>query len=425
MKRWFKLLLVMFVLYFIIQGIFKIFGNGHYMEYSVPLNERDSVTIEETYLSNTKDEKDNYYWKIKVNDKEYHIQTYASFGHSAKVVKEVRYYKGTYECIYPIFKGKKQVMDVLCFDQGTLKNYTNIKGLDAGLDAFVSKLTEQKLYVDQFQDQTTDYKQENEMKVYSENVVDDQYIAVNSYLGLYTINNRNSGTIYEIKLFTDDVYERNLTALTGVYYVSPNYSQEYDFNSLETVNITNNKKDAFSFNFSISYNSYIQGVVDQEIYLIDKSNKKQYKINPKKKTVVEIGNETTPTQYYDRGTWSELSIYDVINSERYFNTDVYQVENTNYAKVDKVGNQKSGYIYYYQIVNNQYDVYRANVQSPTQLKYIFTTTNINHITYVDDYVYYYNGNTLHVYQDRIGNRTIYVNREYEFNKTLNYYVYKK
>lgn len=114
-----------------------------------------------------------------------------------------------------------------------------------------------------------------------------------------------------------------------------------------------------------------------------------------------------------------------MNQERYFNTNVYQLEDSSYAKVDKVGNEKSGYLYYYRQVGGQYEVYRANVQSPNQLMYLFTTTDKDLVTYIDDYVYYYNGNTLRVYQDQIGNRSIYTNREYEFNKTLDYYVYQK
>ena len=117
----------MFILYFIIQGLFKIFGKGYSMTYSVPLNKTNSVTIEETYVSNTKGEKTNYHWNIKINDQTFSIQTYRHFGYSSKVIKEVRYYQGAYQCIYPIFKGNKQIMDVLCLDQGGLKNYTNLK----------------------------------------------------------------------------------------------------------------------------------------------------------------------------------------------------------------------------------------------------------------------------------------------------------
>lgn len=425
MKKLFKLLLVMFILYFIIQGLFKIFGKGYSMTYSVPLNKTNSVTIEETYVSNTKGEKTNYHWNIKINDQTFSIQTYRHFGYSSKVIKEVRYYQGAYQCIYPIFKGNKQIMDVLCLDQGVLKNYTNLKGKDSGLDAFVAQLINEKLYEDHFQDLTTEKYQSGEMTLYTENVVDGHYLAINSYRGVYTINTRNPRKLYEVKMFDDDIYQRELTALAGLYYISPDDSQDYDFSSLKVVNIKSNEVSSLDFNFNISYNSYIQGVVDDEIYLIDKSNRKQYKINPKKKNIEEIGNESTPSQYYDRGTWSEVSIYDVVNQERYFNTNVYQLEDSSYAKVDKVGNEKSGYLYYYRQAGGQYEVYRANVQSPNQLMYLFTTTDKDLVTYIDDYVYYYNGNTLRVYQDQIGNRSIYTNREYEFNKTLDYYVYQK
>ena len=313
MKKLFKLLLVMFILYFIIQGLFKIFGKGYSMTYSVPLNKTNSVTIEETYVSNTKGEKTNYHWNIKINDQTFSIQTYRHFGYSSKVIKEVRYYQGAYQCIYPIFKGNKQIMDVLCLDQGVLKNYTNLKGKDSGLDAFVAQLINEKLYEDHFQDLTTEKYQSGEMTLYTENVVDGHYLAINSYRGVYTINTRNPRKLYEVKMFNDDIYQRELTALAGLYYVSPDNDQDYDYSSLKVVNIKSNEVSSLDFNFNISYNSYIQGVVDDEIYLIDKRNRKQYKINPKKKTIEEIGNESTPSQYYDRGTWSEVSIYDVVN----------------------------------------------------------------------------------------------------------------
>ena len=90
--------------------------------------------------------------------------------------------------------------------------------------------------------------------------------------------------------------------------------------------------------------------------------------------------------------------------------------------MDKVGNNLSGYDFYYLKTNNGYDVYRANVQNEKEQKYIFTTTDINNVEYVDDYVYYYFNNSLKVYHDSIGNRTIYDYKEYEFNKSLKYFV---
>ena len=95
------------------------------------------------------------------------------------------------------------------------------------------------------------------------------YFAINSYNGIYTINNHNSKKVYNVKLFKDDIYTRDLSALANKYYITPDYTNEYDFNTLYRVDITNNDVSSFSFDYSISYNSYVQGVVDDKIYLID------------------------------------------------------------------------------------------------------------------------------------------------------------
>lgn len=425
MKKLFKLLLTMFVLYLLLQVGFRYFGKGYTVDYEVAIDEEKRAQIHEVYTNRVKGEKKNYFFNIQINNQVFPIQTYQGFNYSSRVIKKIKYYQGNYTCIYPIFKKHKQLTDVICKDQGILKNYQDLKGKDEGLDSFVNKLIEEKVYTNNFQDNMEDPYTINSMTVYPNNVVKNHFLAVNNYNGLYTINLQNPRTLYEVKLLENDTYQRELTALSGLYYMTANYDEEYEFKHIKIVNITNNSDSDFELKTPISFNSYIQGVVDNEVYLVDKSNKKQYKINLKEKVVYEIGNETTNTKYYDRGTWSERSIYEVVNQEKYFNTNSYSIETKGYARSDKVGNERSGYIYYYKQNGNNYEVYRASVQTPTILNYIFTTSDISHVIYIDDYVYYYVGNCLKVYHDGIGNRTIYQNTEYEFNKTLNYYIYKK
>ncbi len=424
MKKIFKLLFVMFMLYFVLQVCFRIFGTGYELKYDLKLDDNIIAEVQEVYTGRVKNEKTNYYFDIKINDQTFSLQTYKSFMFNSKIIKDIKYYKGMYTCIYPIFSGKKQLTDVLCLDNGVLKNYNVLKGKDSQLDTFVNKLVEEKLYIDNFVDNTDDDYTIDKIKIYPNNIVSKHSLAINNYNGIYTINNRNSKKSYNVELFEDDVYTRNLSALASKYYITPDYSSEYDFNVLYRVDITNNKISSFHCNTPISYNSYIQGVVNDKIYLVDKNNKKQYEINPKKKTVTEIGNESTLANFYESGNWSEVSIYDLVNTEKYFIYNSSDITNTNYAKIDKVGNKLSGYYYYYLKNGNGYDVYRANVQNTNQLKYIFTTTDMNNIEYIDDNVYYYVNNNLKVYHDSIGNRTIYEYKEYEFNKSLKYFVTK-
>lgn len=424
MKKIFKLLLVMFVLYFVLQICFRVFGKGYKLEYNLKLDNDVVAQIEEIYTGKVKNEKTNYYFNIKINNQTFSLQTYESFMFNSKIIKDIKYFNGTYSCVYPIFSGKKQLTDVLCLDNGVLKDYSVLKGKDSELDSFVNELINEKLYINNFVDNRDEYDTIDKIKVYTNNIILKNYFAINSYNGIYTINNHNSKKVYNVKLFKDDIYTRDLSALANKYYITPDYTNEYDFNTLYRVDITNNDVSSFSFDYSISYNSYVQGVVDDKIYLIDKNNKKQYEINPKKKTVTEIGNESTLAKFYENDKWNEVSIYDLVNSEKYFSYNSFDITNTDYTKIDKVGNALSGYYYYYLKNGNGYDAYRANVQNTKQLKYIFTTTDINNIEYVDDNVYYYSNNSLKVYHDSIGNRTIYEYKEYEFNKSLKYFVTK-
>ena len=422
MIKIFKLLIVMFILYCLLQIGFRIFGKGYELNYKLNLENDLVANIQEIYTNNIKNEKTNYYFNIKINNQTFSLQTYESFMFNSKIIKDIKYYNGTYTCIYPIFTGKRQLTDVLCLDNGVLKDYSVLKGKDSTLDSFVNKLIDEKLYTNNFIDDTEKKYDVNKIKVYANNIVAKHYFAINNYKGIYTINDYNSQKVSNVPLFKEDIYNRDLSALEGKYYITPDYSNEYDFNTFHRVDITNNDITSFSFNTSISYNSYIQGVVDGKIYLVDKSNKKQYEINPKKKLVNEIGNESSLAKIYEFGNWREVSIYDLINEEKKFSYKELDSSNTNYSKIDKVGNNLSGYYYYYLKTNNGYDVYRANVQNEKEQKYIFKTTDINNVEYVDDYVYYYFNNSLKVYHDSIGNRTIYDYKEYEFNKSLKYFV---
>ena len=91
-----------------------------------------------------------------------------------------------------------------------------------------------------------------------------------------------------------------------------------------------------------------------------------------------------------------------------------------YDKVDKVGN----YYYLYQKENNHYKVYRADTQNKKIKTYLFDTTDINSIIYLDDTIYYQNGNTFY-YHTNYGERKVITNTELEFNDDLSFGVYKK
>ena len=161
----------------------------------------------------------------------------------------------------------------------------------------------------------------------------------------------------------------------------------------------------------------------------DKTNasKKQYEFNMKNNTIKEIGNETTGVKIYNNETndWNKVPAIKAVNEELLFTKDGNNVSVEGYAKVDKMGDDKQGYYFYYKKVDDKYLVYRANNQNKSQLTYLFTTSKIDDIIYFSDSVYFVDGEFIKRYSDKQGVRNIISYSELKFNDNLYFYVYKK
>lgn len=425
MKRLIKMLLILCLFYVLIQLGFKYFGNGHTVTYKVKGNDY-SITINEVATFNKKNETDHYYFTFMVNDKEFYLQTYQTFKKNDYVIKDVKYFKNNnYECIYPIFSNKELITDILCESGNTMYHYHDLKGKSGELDKFAKDL-ESEGYDDKHWDDDTTKEVRDEkgpIIVYPNNLIKKHYIGVDYYAGIYLINNYlDSKSLYKIEVFQNDQYERMIEGRAGRYYIVANYLDKHDFNVFFLVDMVYNDQKTIKYHSRISFNSYIQGTVDDTIYLFDRDSKKQYKIDSKAGTIVEVGNEKMGIKYYNAGNWENRKAIEAVNATLYFNE--YPVEKVEgFEKIDKIGNDLSGYYYYYRKINNHYDVYRASIKNKDQLTYLFTTTNINEIQYLKDYIYYKEGNYIKYYHDMTGVRTVVYNSEFEFNKSIQYYIY--
>lgn len=421
MKRILKMLLFLFFCYFLIQFLFDFFGKGYEITYVLKTDNNVDATIVEKRVKNTKSEISGYTFLITIDGIPFDLELLTDFGYTDKVITAINYYNGSLKCIYPTFKNKKQLTDMICNDNGIIRHYQDLKGENASLDNFVSKLTnyDSEYYLN---DLENIYNFKN-ITVYKSNIIDGHYLAINDYHGLYTVSRKNSDKVEQVNLFKNDEYDKKLNALVGKYYVSADYDSNYDFNKFVLVNMTNNKIDYINMTTTISFNSYIQGVVGDSLYIFDKNSKTQYQLNIKKKTLTNVGNVENQIRYYNNGTWSRVSAYEAINNEIKFN--YYENPNIDgYSKVLKIGGNESGYYYYFKKNGSNYDVYRSSIKNSSVLTYLFKTSDINSISFIGNYIYYNIGNTFKYYSDLTGNRTIYKNTEYDFNKTLKYYVYK-
>lgn len=426
MRKLIFMLFILFLTYFGIQFGFKLFGNGHDVKYQVISNDI-KFQIAESYKMKHKNEHKNYYFTISKNDFSLKFQTYHDFGNSDYVISGLKYYADDqYQCALPIFKNDVLLFDIMCVDQSkVISYYHNLRGLSIGLDQFASSLKDVGYDVTLWDDSLEGNTSSLEfVTVYHDHIVDHHYVGLNSYKGLYTVSNDDHKKIFAVNLFSRDTYERPLSIQVGRYYLSAHYDMDYDFTTLFWVDLMYNDVRKINYHSKISFNSYFMGSIGQSAYLYDRSNKKQYEVDVRKRRVVEIGNESIGIKMYRNGEWENISVSDLSTQDLYFSTEAISLDTTGYVKVDKVGNKVSGYYYFYRLREQGYDVYRSDVMDPTLLTYLFHTSSIDNVQYVSDYVYFTEGTSVKYYHDTTGVKTLLTNTELAFNKNIFYHVYE-
>lgn len=419
MKKIVGLLVIFFTIYFCIQIGFKFLDKGHELEYTV--NNDNKFDIKEVFTQNARNEKNNYYFEIKVNDSKFSFQTFEGLSKKSKVIKDIKYFKNTnYECILPIFVNDKFVTDIICKKGNSYYYYNSLKNSDPELDNFASQFN----YLDNYNDNNTVLKDNGNLFIY-DNINKSHYVVLENYKGIYDINDRSS--YKKIDLFSNETYKKEISALVRKYYITADYSKQYDFHEFKVVNLENYSTFKIISNNEISLNSYVQGVIGNSVYIFDKSNKIQYEVNVKTKKVIQLGNESIGIKYYENGKFINRNIYDTINEELLFNeyTTDNKLNNNSYARMDKVGNNLSGYYYVYEKVNNKYNVYRMDVQNTNDMIYLFQTDNIDNVYYNRNYVYFNDGVYVKYFSEKTGVKTIAKYNDLEFNKDLKIYVYIK
>ena len=376
-------------------------GKGHDIKYKV-----NNFEVHEKYI---KDTNKGYDITIKIKKNEYPIQVFEKLG--KKVIKRIKHFKdNSYECVLPIFKDGKTKTDVICRTNKKIYNYTDLKGQNKKLDKNISEYS-----YDNREDKLSKKKDIDNLIIYKNINLLDNYLTLDNYKGVFIIKNDK---VKNIKLFRRDVYKKEIRILNGKYYVVANYDEKYDFHNIHVIDITDYNKETIVSNDAISFDSYIQGIHDNKIYLFDNNNLIQYEINIKRNSAKKVGDKESDVLFYDLDRKEKISVYKAAKGKKF---NYYKVDSGKYKRVDKVGN-KLGFYYYYKKNNDIYDVYRSSLKDKNK-KYLFSTNDINRITYKDDSIYYVKDKYLKVYNDKFGNKTILRYNELEFNESLNFYIY--
>ena len=201
----------------------------------------------------------------------------------------------------------------------------------------------------------------------------------------------------KIQVFNNDYYNINISTTINDYLVLANYDSLYNFKELILINMKNKSKDTWQLNYEVSFESYVLGTVDNYIYIVDKKNKVEYRLDIKKKEMKIVGTDSKGGITYINGKYEDVTMHKLINNE---------------AEFDHGFDQK-------------YIIENDKLYLKTQYTKILVSNNkVNKIVYQDnDYVYYLVDDTLYYYSLLDGEVIIMKSFEWNFNNNNVIFIY--
>lgn len=419
MKKLFVSMVGLFLLYFLLKGIFFLFRGNTVYRYEI-MNNGNAITVEEKRHTKTKKTREYYDFDIYIDKTDYQFRVWKKDleGHQQFIQDVKTIETNKYNCYLPIFQDEKILTDMICKDNRTkiLYPYHKIRLNDTKLDAKVDKKYFKQLK--KFMPQTDGSKEEAQMEI--ENTLPSaiKKLGISTYRGLSIVD--MNGQVEQITLFSSDHYDQPLHVFIQGYYLVADYDESYDFQQWYLVNINTGKVDHIKMPVTISFDSYIQGVVGDRVYIMDRSNRVQYYFDMRDQLVHKCDNEDGMIQYYNGKEFENRNIYDALNSDLYFVASNIERESDNEILVFDEG---SNYYYLWKKEDDHYQVYRSMDDSLEQMTYLFETTSDRAI-YCEDGVVFQNENSIWYVSDTVGTKKIIENKEFEFNDTITYGIVK-
>lgn len=412
MRKAIPIILLLMILFFAEQWFVTIIKKEHEVTYDY-VDGDITFLIEESYKKKLGD---NYF--IDITADQYHFSYIIpnEFRKNTSIVKEIQsYQKGDTLCILPIVNTENLPYDIECSSNGSLYGYEEKKG-EPVVQEFVSQLREKNISLPSWEEPSQKPTQGTQGVGYLDNFFDDVNLVMWAYRGVEVYNSEGRSFITTSRW---DVYENNHGIQVGEYFVQPVYLSDrvFDFSEIQLVNVNTSKIDNISLPSVVSQNTYINGVVDNKVYYLDKDNVKQYEVNVETKKARLVGDASVNAQFFN-GKWDTVNIYDLVNQEKKFKIDYTSLPFLSNEEVVEVFESESSY-YFYTQSGLFYRLAKENPQVPVLL---FHATDPNNVRMLNDAIYYISGDSVYCYKEAYGNRKILTNNEFLYNKINRIYV---
>ncbi len=411
-----KMITVVFVLggIFILYQFFAMFlMNKHTSTYSLKTTD-NAYMIKEVYRKHKKFNIYSLY--IEDKNKQKFVASYdLDMNRQNQIIKDIKtYQKDNLYCIAPILKNKKfeQVLCQYNNEQVSVSYLHQIGNYE--VDSFISNLKNEKYLFDYEIDKEENViNSSNNISIYN-NLPSNLYITMWGYKYLYTLN---KDSITFKSLLDKDSYFNDFGILCNKYYVAMN-TDENEFTSFYVVNIKDGGKAKIDFEYTISKNSYFNGIYNNKIYLTDIDNKTQYMINPATEKITEAGRNKN-AKFYDGVSLKDVDINTLTSEKKYF---ISQVIDKNVEKLYSDKNLiKFEQSYYYQDTDNS--VYQILEAFPEYKIRLFKFSDLKELKILNNNLFIISNDIIYMYNNSSGLRKIASNRELLYNYKNIYDIY--
>lgn len=366
----------------------------------------DGYTIKEIF--NIKNKIHYYDYIITKGKEKYSYTIENSFHKKGNVIKEVKSYKEkNVQCILPMYKNDKE-LDLYCLldkqqvSQEVLKENENYKKI-------VKKVKQSNIKV--LKENTTKKEYKN-MIVYSKNIPEKEALIVWNYKGINVIRRGEETSQAFLK---DDLYDNIMATTTSRYFVLFENTSVNGIENIHIYDMENDKYSVWKLKEKFSKNSYINGVVNDLIYITDKENKKQFTMNVQKRQITEVGNEEKLFILFQNGEKTLMSKSDFLMNYQYFKN----------VRVEKKKITTSNDM----VEEDNYDYFQEDGSFYKQMNganriLLFTLEGVEEWNVFDKEIILKKEDSVYLYSDKAGLRKIIEYNELNYNYKNIVYLWK-
>ncbi|MBR1385529.1 MAG: hypothetical protein IJ568_01725 [Bacilli bacterium] len=387
------------------QFLVTLIKDSHNISYVIEKDEK--YNIEEHYIKSSND--DYYIIKVENNEDSFIFDIDNTFNKQKEIVKDVLTYKDDdISCIALVYR--KGASLPLCKTKDRTITYYSIKN-NSKLEEYLKTipgLVKNK------------YKEKSEQRKESKIVINKDYIEENEVIMTYdykrVLFNKNDSTD-SFTFSISDIYENSLGAKVNDYYIIPKYTTSATISSFYKYNVATRSMGNIDLDFSLSKQSYINGVYNNSLYIFDKSNLTQYQIDPEKEIVRIVGNENQEGINIVDGKEEAISVYDLNKENIIFTFDESSYESFD---CDSIYSNKNRYA----ICKKGNDFYKIYKEAKELYIYLFSEDNVKDIKLANKNIYYMKNDTIYRFNE-YGNLPIIKSNEFNYNYKNVFDIYFK